>query len=356
MIPFFQAPFRAGCRYWVVLALACTVQAGFLGLIAHLIMGEHVWPWPMLWRRSVAMGAARLLIYHGIFRWMSQRRPGWRLLPVLLAAAVIDGVVDLGIRHLFEAPFEAHDAYLLQDGERSKLSVQAMFWPSAIICGLLQYGTAALLFYAWHSWRERQALAAAMREAQLAQLQSQLHPHFLFNALNSIRAMMFEDRDRAADMLTSLADLLRSSLRQHEALGTLDADWALASDYLGIESARFEQRLGVQCRLPDALRQERRPAFTLLTLCENAIKHGIAVRPEGGMLAIDAQIQGDDWQLQVRNPLGTAAKASEGLGLGLQNLAERLRLQLGPQARLQAVREQGHFVVTLTLPRNAICA
>ncbi|WP_374352363.1 sensor histidine kinase, partial [Chitinimonas sp.] len=189
------------------------------------------------------------------------------------------------------------------------------------------------------------ALAQAVQQAQLLQLQNQLRPHFIFNALNSIRALMFEDREAAAAMITGLSTLLRSSLQGEQGLTTLADDWALAQHYLHIEAVRLERRLRVQCDITPALAARPLPAFTLLTLCENAIKHGIAPLSEGGSLLIRAQESTDGWQLQVCNPCTSARP--EGLSLGLANLRERLRL-LQPDARIEAGRDGDQYRVCLS--------
>ncbi len=215
---------------------------------------------------------------------------------------------------------------------------------------LSMYVLWVICYLAWKSLEQRRRLQEEMREAHMQQLTHQLSPHFLFNAFNTIRGMIFEDQQRAADLVTRLSELFRFHLhRDARTEHTLADDWALAQSYLALEAVRLESRLILDVRLDRECLQRRLPSLTLLTLVENAIKHGIAPRPEGGQLSIRAAPTRRGWSLQVENPLPTVA-VKGGTGTGLANLRERLKLGFGERAELIIEHPPERFVIRLEMP------
>lgn len=208
----------------------------------------------------------------------------------------------------------------------------------------------AALYLAWHAFKARRRLLAQVREARLRQLTHQLSPHFLFNAFNSIRALIFEDPQRAADLVTQLSELFRFHL-QHELRKeqTLAEEWQLAQRYLDLESVRLESRLRLDVDLDPVCLKRSLPALSLLCLVENAIKHGIAPNREPGQLRVRARPAADGWTLEVSNTVGVQA-ATLSTQTGLANLRERLALGFGDRARLQIDQLDGRFRVCLHLP------
>ena len=182
----------------------------------------------------------------------------------------------------------------------------------------------------------RQAqLGEALRAAELRLLQSQLNPHFLFNALNGLRSLIAEDPGRARDAVTQLARTMRYSLASgDEDLVSLERELEMVEDYLALESMRLEDRLRIERHIEADARAARLPAMLLQTLVENAIKHGIATLKPGGTLHIGARIERDQLVLTVVNPRPDDPPAS-GDGVGLRNASQRLRLMFGDRASLQ---------------------
>lgn len=178
-------------------------------------------------------------------------------------------------------------------------------------------------------------LGEALRAAELRLLQSQLNPHFLFNALNGLRSLIAEDTGRARDAVTHLARLLRYTLASSdEDLVSLERELEMVDDYLALESLRLDERLVIERDLDPAARSARVPAMLLQTLVENAIKHGIAELKSGGTLRISAQVVDQQLLLRVQNSRpATGASISPG-GVGLRNARERLRLLFGDHASL----------------------
>jgi two-component system sensor histidine kinase AlgZ len=195
-------------------------------------------------------------------------------------------------------------------------------------------------------------LLLALREAELRALEAQINPHFLFNCLNSIRALVVENPSRAQDMITRLANILRHNLRDHvQHTVPLSSEVDAVSDYLAIESARFDDRLRVRCSVSPDAGSIPVPAMLLQTLVENAVKHGIAPRPAGGDLAIRATIDPGWLKVEVENTGRLATPTVDATRMGLSNVRGRLQILYGDRATLElANREDDRVVATVRIP------
>lgn len=198
--------------------------------------------------------------------------------------------------------------------------------------------------------RELESRVAA-REAELRALRAQLNPHFLFNSLNSINALVGADPEGARRMCERLGDFLRRTL----ALGSR-ADVALAEElelvgrYLEIEQVRFGDRLRVDRRVAPGADACRVPPLLLQPLVENAVKHGVAGTVAGGTVALAVGRTDDALRIEVENPVDPDAPAPHGAGVGLENVRRRLEAFGRPGATLAAERGEDWFRVTITLP------
>ena len=199
--------------------------------------------------------------------------------------------------------------------------------------------------------RESQLRASGV-EAQIAALQAQMSPHFLFNALNVIRALVPVQADAAREAITNLADLLRSILVQGRQRGiSLAQDLAIMETYLAIERVRFDEQLKVEVQVDPAAHQVTVPPLLCLTLAENAVKHGLQQSLHGGLLSLSAQLVEDRLELRFTNPCPVSPHQVESLGLGLQNLSERVRLIHGEGSRVGAESPpgSGRFTVSVVI-------
>jgi len=217
----------------------------------------------------------------------------------------------------------------------------ADFSPKAL---LLYWYTTAVMLALWAAlWASLHSLRR-IRGAELARLRAEaersalerdalrarLNPHFMFNALNNLRALILEDPERARNMVTRLSRTLRQALAHNRSEQvTLAEELAVVDDYLAIEAVHFEQRLQVRQQIDAAATQAKLPAMALQLLVENAIKHGIASRPGGGEVQIRATLDNDVLRLQVDNPLASVSEPTQGHGVGLAYL----RAQLGTRGR-----------------------
>jgi two-component system LytT family sensor kinase len=202
-------------------------------------------------------------------------------------------------------------------------------------------------------------LEAQLAQAQLQLLRSQLHPHFLFNALHGISALMHQDVEAAERMVSRLGELLRASLEgartgRHEV--SLAEELQLLGPYLDIEQTRFSDRLRVRLEVPEEARSALVPALLLQPLVENAIRHGIAPRRGPGEVVVRAERVQERLELEVRDDgVGPPPELRE--GVGLRNTRDRLERLYGPQGRLEVVsaRPRG-FIARLTLPFRSSAA
>jgi sensor histidine kinase YesM len=216
------------------------------------------------------------------------------------------------------------------------------------------FGTWAMTYVMWHSIKSKKQMQIQMQQTQLQQLTNQLSPHFLFNAFNSIRALIYEDRDKAAETVTQLSELFRTHLQAHlMPLSSLQEEWQIAQRYLAIEQVRLEQRLQVQLDFAEQLWQQKIPTLCLLTLVENAIKHGISPNQQPGTLRISSlQLSANRWRLEVQNSYRHQSQQG-GTRTGLENLRQRLALMPGENTLTtnNTVPKQlpGQFLVTLEL-------
>jgi signal transduction histidine kinase len=203
-------------------------------------------------------------------------------------------------------------------------------------------------------YREKEVrLQLAVREAELRALEAQLNPHFLFNSLNSIRALVVENPPLAQDMLTRLANILRYNLHR-DLMHTipLASELEVVTDYLALEGVRFEDRLRVEFAIDPEAAQVAIPPMLLQALVENALKHGIAPLPSGGDIVIRAALQADGMVVEVENTGQIAPPAQGATQVGLANTRERLRILYGDGARLElANRGDNRVAATVRMPR-----
>lgn len=204
------------------------------------------------------------------------------------------------------------------------------------------------------SERARQEAAVAARDAQLAALHAQLQPHFLFNALHTVGALVHTDPDRADRALEELGQLLRYALREPGDDVTLRQEWEFTRDYLAFESLRLGDRLRLRHEVDQAALDEAVPPFLLQPLVENAVHHGAASRPEGGEVAVVISRQDGVVRLEVTNTSREEGGSAGMAGSGIRRLRDRLALRYGPDgAEVRTAAGQGRHVVTVCLPAGS---
>lgn len=301
--------------------------------------------------------AVQLLLLDGIALGISHalrdyvRRHQWSALPVgkltmrILAAAFVVGV-PLGILTQFTELSAFHDpapliqqlAPALQRGFTLPIlvAVEVVNWAFVFGIWLTIYFFAIGLREYRSAKLKQSELASALHLAELRLLKSQLNPHFLFNALNTVRSLIADNPARAQQAVTRLATTLRYTLSsRQEELVTLSQELAIVTDYLELESMRFEDRLQIETHVPDAAAGVYIPVMLLQTLVENAVKHGIAELPAGGLLRLSAALQDGMLIVEVENPRPPATLRAAHESVGLRNAHDRLRLLFGARASLE---------------------
>ncbi|GAB3336559.1 sensor histidine kinase [Marilutibacter aestuarii] len=233
-----------------------------------------------------------------------------------------------------------------------------------VIYGMFGGGLALRAYFSeqrrWREDRQRRDMARLQQakrdsDLRLGALQAQVEPHFLFNTLASVRALVRQDADKAERTLDALVDYLRASiprLRPGEdgALSTLGAQLDLCARYLDVMRLRMGERLHVAIEADEALRGHAFPPLLLITLVENAVKHGIEPVRGPGVITIVASLEGDRLRVRVEDD-GVGLQPGVGGGVGLENVREQLRARYGRHAAL-ALRSgaAGGCIAELDLP------
>ena len=185
---------------------------------------------------------------------------------------------------------------------------------------------------------ERESMQRQLSEAKMQMMQAQVEPHFLFNTLASVEHLIETDPPRASAMQRSLIQYLRAVLpqmRDNAVMTNLGREVDMVSAYLNLLKMRMEERLTVDLRIADGLRTAAFPPMMLQSIVENAIKHGLECKPEGGTLTIQAEVAHNKLRVTVCDDgVGFGAVPSDGTGLGLPTIRERLQLLHGDQAQL----------------------
>ncbi len=198
---------------------------------------------------------------------------------------------------------------------------------------------------------DRQRMARELSEARLRVLSAQIEPHFLFNTLGAVQQLAEQGAPRAAELTAHLIAFLRASLDEMRSERvTLKQDFALIGSYLEVMKARLGARLDYVLNLPSHLAADTLPSMMLLTLVENAIKHGIEPSLRGGSIAVTASTDGGMLRIRVQDS-GAGMSVTPGAGDGLDNIRKRLQLCYGDAARLSLEdADDGGFVADILIP------
>ena len=308
------------------------------------------------WRLSVVAGYLLFFLYSiamtDLFRREIRRRQwlagSWWTYDRVFGAAFLVAAVQTVLVFFINWLFDGADSVFLHPAAALSacmgITITTVFWTIFYIAltGPRRY-------------QEKEVrLQLALREAELRALEAQVNPHFLFNCLNSIRGLVVENPAVAQDMITRLANILRYNLHR-DLMHTvpLESEVEVVSDYLALESIRFEDRLRVQFVIDPEAGKVPIPPMFLQTLVENALKHGIAKLPAGGDLLIRANLAPYWLVVEVENPGQLAEAGPEATQLGLANVRERLRILYGNDASLQLENRDGRVAATVLIPRVA---
>ncbi len=197
---------------------------------------------------------------------------------------------------------------------------------------------------------------ASVNEIELNKLKSQLNPHFIFNAMNSIRALVDENPVKSKEAITQLSNILRNTLQMGKnKVISFDEEMKVVSDYLALESIRYEERLKTIIKIDPLSRHFYVPPLMLQTLVENAIKHGISKLTYGGLVEIITRVDRDVLFITIRNNGQLKGNTEEDTGFGIKNTLQRLHLLYKDEAVLKISNESDTMVLTeLQIPKQLV--
>ncbi len=337
-----------GAAYWGAWAIACSYNFILIGVgpawkTTLVFSLAHFGLWALLGLTIMPLMRRYRLRQH------------WRSWLFHLGAGAFFTAIDITLGHLIFAELT---------GSYSTLSLPQLIdvaFKSCFHLGLLTY----FGFLAVVQGSDTQQLArkrelqvvehkAALVQAQLQSLKIQLQPHFLFNTLHAIAALMHYDVATADRMLSRLSELLRISLQEvgnpvvclRQEIGFIDA-------YLDIEKIRFEERLKVSWMIPDDLLDAEIPPFILQPLVENAIKYGVAPRADGGNIVIRAYSDDHGMLLEVEDDAPASLEAQQGFGIGLRNTRARLDTLYGAGQRFELIRDNFRTIARIRIAHRA---
>jgi two-component system, LytTR family, sensor kinase len=300
-----------------------------------------------------------------LFYWFDWNRlPLLALIPRVLIATILLGIAEVWAIHQVVAasvPAVRTDFHLYHvphgigrepRGDHIVHSLPRFFW--------FEFGKCAITLFAWSAvyfgyqyqkqlkavQLESLRLDAAVKEAELKALRSQVNPHFLFNSLNTIRALIDESPQKAREGVTRLAELFRGALRMSE-LNTipLRVELQTVDAYLALEQLRFEDKLKVRMDVDSAALTFPVPPFLVQSLIENAFKHGIHTVRQGGEIACAIRSQSNGLSISIANP-GHLKPREQRKESGLANARSRLELIYGSQATLRLFQSPSNSIVT----------
>ncbi len=239
----------------------------------------------------------------------------------------------------------------------SSLQVFRLYWPLGGFAWAL-YTISLLIFKIFHlkenlerMQRLHANLEKVVRETELEYLRSQLNPHFLFNALNSISNLTLTQPTKAHSMILELSDYLRSGLlRPAKGLVSLEKELEACKLYLNIEKMRFGQRLCTDWQVSDDALQRLIPQTLLQPIYENAIKYGVSENPNPTTLTTLTFIDNDLLTITISHPLPPFIPEKKGKGMGLKNIRQRLEILYQRTDLIEIIKDDSTFTVTLKIP------
>jgi len=330
--------------YWL-----CQISGwGFLGLVMVLFSCTFEQKITVKLIEFLAVVVITGILTTHVFREVI-RRSGWLMLPVekalpkLLIGVLLTCVVDSLIR------------IVVVDSLGLSMTRQKMDFIPRLLATTFDNGLLiipwTLIYYFYHyieKSRKQQLdtlkLEALVKELELKTIKSHINPHFIFNALNSIRALVDENPARARTAITELSNILRSSM-QAEKLETVtfEKELNIVKDYLALEHIRFEDRLQIEYAIDEDTLDQPIPPMMLQTLVENAIKHGISKQVGGGKVKIISDFSNSYHELVIQNT-GYLNGARNGDGFGLASTKNRLQILFGQKANFDIREVDGNTV------------
>ncbi len=334
--------------YWLFQSIGWSIY-GFIGVLIAFLFYENVDIWVILVQ---FFGAVIMLLSTHLLRY-KMKLDGWlklkiqklivRLLPSLIILSLLANGIVVGYTMLTTNIIPV---------DKFSVTVFLLFTFQTFVYFCL-WTAVYLIIYFFRNYKQEEVekwqLQTAVKDAELIALKAQINPHFLFNALNNIRALILEDHMKARDMVSHLSELLRYSIQFNDnEKVTIDEELEIVNKYLELESIHYENRLHYEVILKDGLGKCRIPPMLVQLMAENAVKHGISQIKNGGDILISIRKEGKDLLLEVSNT--GKLKKNLGNGIGLRNATERIRILFDREPDLELTQEGDMVCSRLKLP------
>jgi sensor histidine kinase YesM len=337
--------------YWLLAKLLLLFSLG--GALAHLLIPHLGWI-AAIFTANVAGVTLLIAIFSSWFNYRKLVDRRWKLVRQVFASGVGAALLIAVIKVWFQdVPLDQ----VLADLPRFLgllLGINLVILLPQLAVSLLRYRQYEMLTEQLRREAENERLARELSESQLRLLRAQIEPHFLFNTLGAVQQLARHGAPRAAELTANLIDFLRSSMQDMRSEQvSLAAEFGLLESYLKVMQVRLGERLRFSLQLPRALEQVRLPSMILLTLVENAIKHGIEPALRGGEIVVSAQALDGAVRIRVQDGgvgMSTIPEPDGGGGTGLENVRHRLRLAYGDRAGLALHEGDPGLIADVTIP------
>ncbi len=327
--------------YWIMQVLGWT-----LVIVFNMLAYSRYFDKPGVITTCIWSGVSGVILSDLWHRTLKARRwhvplLNWRMIagPVLLLGPLQTASIVLALR-ILQGKVEGLEW----------LPMSLFLWGGIFLAWSVAYMAALALRRANQFEATALRMEVQAKDAELRALQAQVNPHFFFNSLNSIRALVYEEPDAASQMIDQLASLMRYALQSGQSdTVPLHKEVAAVEAYLAIEKIRFEERLRASIEVEPGLEDVKIPPMSLQTLVENAVKYGVELSTTGSDIRITARRTGDNALIEIANA-GAIRSFGNSTKVGLSNTRKRLALSMGEEASLQLSESSGWVRATLQFP------
>ncbi|MDH5475994.1 MAG: histidine kinase [Cyclobacteriaceae bacterium] len=322
-------------------------------IVATIVVGNE--NTTLIWYFPLISEAFFFIIATHFFRFFIKRYK-WMNLPIaflsyrVVFVSIIIGVLVYLLRIGISYTLDLYDPRLL-----SLANLLGNALPNAFV--VFSWSLIYIIFQYFDRYNKSLKHQAAFHQMELDNLKSQLNPHFIFNSLNSIRALVDENPKKSKKAITQLSNILRNSLTSDQKkVARFEDEIKMVKDYLSLETIRYEERLQTKVVIHPESYDYTVPPLMIQTLVENGIKHGVAKLKKGGVISIITTLDKGKLKIQIRNT-GELISKNENIlhskGLGIANTKKRLKLIYGDKAYFEIKNENANTVLTeLILPKE----
>ncbi|MEP0987314.1 histidine kinase [Ekhidna sp.] len=334
--------------YWLFQSVGWFIY-GMIGVVVAMLFYDNVDIWVIL---AQFFSAIVMFLSTHLLRF-KMKTDGWlklklqklilRLLIALIILAVLANGIVVGYTILTTE---------IIDVENFSITVFFLFTFQTFVYFAL-WTAVYLIIYFFRNYKkeevEKWQLETAVKDAELIALKAQINPHFLFNALNNIRALILEDPMKARDMVSHISELLRYSIQFNDnEKVTVEEELQIVNKYLELESIHYENRLHYEILTKEVLNKCKIPPMLIQLMVENAVKHGISQIKNGGDILISVDQEDSYLVLEVSNT--GKLKKNLGNGIGLRNATERIRILFDSEPDIELIQEGNMVRSKLKLP------